>query len=357
MSIVSQSGRTFTVSDLGLTHPTLPKGVYILRFDQKIGFFLEQKEDFQLPSKIYGDHSIVNRWQTSWKANSEKNMGILLSGIKGSGKTITAQKFCIESELPVILITEAWQGDNFVDFITNPTLGEFILFVDEFEKVYSKKDDQQSLLSIMDGAFPTKIIFLLTVNTDNLNEYLFNRLNRIKYLKTYSNLDYDLMEEVIQDLLINKDHVDSVHQFFSIVGIRTFDLLVNLIKEMNLFNEDAIECGKHLNIRIEQKLYQFFEILSDGTEIPFAGVDYFSLAMREVEIRREKVSHLPGCPKDKDSDEYHEFVSANCYVEFDLTDAEECAITRNKSSFDIKLLADGLHLRAVEHKPKSVLTF
>ena len=47
--------------------------------------------------------------------------------------------------------------------------------------------------------------------------------------------------------------------------MRTFDLLTNLIKEMNLFGEDAIECGKHLNLKPEHKYYTVTEVF-EGQE-------------------------------------------------------------------------------------------
>ena len=70
-------------------------------------------------------------------------------------------------ELPVVIINELYHGSDFVDFITSPKLGECVVFLDEFEKIYSKQEFQHELLSIMDGNYATKLIFLLTVNEVN----------------------------------------------------------------------------------------------------------------------------------------------------------------------------------------------
>ena len=264
MSII-QSGHRFSLADVSATHNTLPVGNYMLKRDPRSGeFYLVQKEAFVMPSKVYGDHSIVDRWLKSWQHNSSKNLGILLAGLKGTGKTITSQKFCIEANMPVILIGEPFEGTEFVDFITDPKLGECIIFIDEFEKVYNR-DNQYDLLSLMDGNFSTKLVFLLTVNEERISEYLINRLNRIKYRKSYGDLDFDIIDEVIDDMLINKDHRESIYTFFEKVNMRTFDLLTNLIKEMNLFGEDAIECGKHLNLKPEHKYYTVTEVF-EGQE-------------------------------------------------------------------------------------------
>ena len=268
MASIIQIGSTYSVKELTATHDKLPLGVYLTQFNDSTGeYYLVAKEQFKLPSKIYGNHDIVNRWLKSWKHNSEKNLGILLSGTKGTGKTITAQKFCIESQMPVIIVNSPHGGGyakGFNNFISNPVFANSIVFIDEFEKVYNERDSQGELLGLLDGAFMTKLIFLLTVNENQLNEYLNNRLNRIKYHKSYEDLEPEVVEEVIEDLLINKEHKDSIYKFFDKINICTFDLLVNVIKEMNLFNEDAIACGMHLNLSVQEKTYAVYELFNGG---------------------------------------------------------------------------------------------
>lgn len=262
MNIIESNG-IFKIASITGVHKQLPAGNYLLKFDPREGYYLTKKPDFKLPSKIYGDHSITKRWLRSYKNNSEKNMGIVLSGIKGSGKTITAQLLCIESEMPVIIINELFHGADFIDFISQ--WDEVIIFIDEFEKIY-RQELAFDMLSLMDGNYQTRMIFLLTINESNLNYYLINRLNRVKYKKEYIDLEEDIVEEVIEDLLIKKEHKESIYKFFKKVNMCTFDLLVNIIKEMNLFEEDAIQCGCHLNLTSETKTYEVWEFM-DGKQV------------------------------------------------------------------------------------------
>ena len=292
MSIV-QNSNEFSIADVTATYSKLPKGNYLLRYDQRKGYYLTKTTDFKLPSKLYGDHSIVDRWLSSWQVNTNKNMGIILSGTKGTGKTITAQKFCLDSELPVIIINEGFSGSDFVEFITNEVMGQCIIFIDEFEKVYprySGKADASDLLSIMDGNFTTRLVFLLTVNEFEISDYLINRLSRVKYRKDYSNLSDADMQEVINDMLDNKDHADSIYEFFDTVGIRTYDLLTNLIKEMNLFKEDAIAVGMHLNLQPSPKKYTVYE-LHDGTEFSCYECEY-KAKTDLIRIERKSMKYL-----------------------------------------------------------------
>jgi len=306
MSII-QSGHRLTFTDVDATYDKLPAGNYMLKRDPRSGeFYLVQKEDFVMPKKVYGDHSIVDRWLKSWKHNSNKNLGILLTGLKGTGKTITAQKFCMDSNMPVIIVGEPFDGSEFVDFLTNPKLGECIIFIDEFEKVYNR-DNQYDMLSLMDGNYTTRLVFLLTVNEERINEYLVNRLNRIKYRKAYGDLEFDLVDEVIDDMLINKEHRESIHLFFEKVNMRTFDLLTNLIKEMNLFGEDAIACGRHLNLKAEAKYYNVVEIF-DGQEFECYPTNW--IPGSSLEISRKNVDHVELTRPEKKSKKLGKSISA-----------------------------------------------
>ena len=368
MSIV-QSGTRFTLEDVTNTFTKLPTGNYILKHDPRIGYYLNKKEDFELPKKVYGDHSIVNRWLKSWEVNSSKNLGIVLSGVKGSGKTITAQKFCVDSTLPVIIINEPFQGSDFIDFVTSPKLGKCIIFIDEFEKIYSNTDKQYDMLSLMDGNYATSLIFLLTVNEERLNDYLINRLNRIKYRKNYGDLEYDVMNEVIDDMLINKDHKQSIYDFFDKVNMRTFDLLTNLIKEMNLFNEDAIQCGMHLNLKPSSKTYQVFEIFN-GKEYEMYSTNW-NPSNSVLEFHRRNLDYLPQKPKEEvkteasleeqyedtpvptnTNDIYYRWY--NWEVELEI---EECEITRAGKMINVFHTETGLRFRMKEESTRMSLVF
>lgn len=294
---VLQVNNKFSVMDVTNTYEKLPVGIYTLCFNARENeYYLTKQEDFKLPPKIYGKHEIVHRWLKSFKNNSHKNMGIILSGVKGGGKTITAQKFCIEANMPVIIINEPFEGVDFVNFLINPALGECIIFIDEFEKVFDQeryydKNKARDLLTLMDGTYQTKLIFLLTVNKYELSDYFVNRLNRVKYRKDYIDLEQDVIDEVIEDLLINKEHAESIKIFFQKINMCTFDLLVNLIKEMNLFNEDALEVGKYLNLRSEPKRYWVYEEYG-GKEYKCSDLN-MSPDLKEITIGRHDTNYLP----------------------------------------------------------------
>jgi SpoVK/Ycf46/Vps4 family AAA+-type ATPase len=244
----------------------LPKGTYYLRYNEmQQSYYLEKVEDFKLPKKIYGDCSVVDRWIKSYK-NNERNTGVLLSGIKGSGKTLLSKKLAIDSDLPVVIIDQPYEDTNFVSFITSPELGDICVFIDEFEKIYNDRDTESGLLSILDGSFKTHNLFVFTCNQMNVSEYLINRPSRIRYRTHFESLDQSVINEVIDDLLEDKTQKDSIFTVLDLVGIVTYDILISLIREMNLFKESAIKVAQYLNLKSEEFTVTCYE-LWDGQRV------------------------------------------------------------------------------------------
>ena len=83
---------------------------------------------------------------------------------------------------------------------------------------------------------------------------------------------------------VNKEHKEGIFNFFDTLGMITFDLAVCLIKEMNLFNEDASTVAKYLNLECENVEYSVVEI-KDGKEFRCSDTK-FNLAMESLYIRR-----------------------------------------------------------------------
>lgn len=268
----------------------LPKGTYYVRFDEMSGFYLEKVKDFVLPQKVYGDTSIVQRWLTSYHT-TRKNTGVILSGLKGSGKTLLAKQLAIQSGLPIIIIDKPFSSSDFISFITNPDFGDACIFIDEFEKIFSsdKKVDITPILSILDGAFDSHNLFIFTCNHMYQCSYLTNRPSRIRYRKHFDSLEETIIDEVIQDLLVNKEHSESLKIAVDKIGIVTFDLLITIINEMNLFNESAIEVLKHLNVDSEEIYVTFYEIWKKEF-VPTRTSTYLKLG-DEISVRRSESSN------------------------------------------------------------------
>jgi hypothetical protein len=96
--------------------------------------FLREHSTFSIPSPLYDvDKNFRDIVIKSFKEN-EGNTGVLLSGEKGSGKTVCAKLLAQEVGIPVIIINKPIDKSiDFASFLKN-IKQDFILFIDEFEK-------------------------------------------------------------------------------------------------------------------------------------------------------------------------------------------------------------------------------
>jgi hypothetical protein len=252
-------------------HDSLPVGTYTVHLDERAGeFFLEQIEDFDLPKKIYGNSTNYADRILSTFNSRPLSTGVLLSGIKGAGKTLLAKQTSVKARdigIPTIVINKPWHGDMFNSFIQSLDAPAIVMF-DEFEKVYDYQE-QRAILTLLDGVFPTKKLFLLTTNTTgNVSEFLRNRPGRIFYNFEFSTLGEAFIREYCEDNLDDQDQVEDVVRYTNIFSFFNFDMLAAAVEEMNRYGETLAQVLDVLNIVPETQANETYELklVMDGRE-------------------------------------------------------------------------------------------
>lgn len=248
--IFNRKGNSYFLGTAVDTIPVLPPAVYALKFTEMVGFYLEQVEDFELPKKIYGSvQKHVNRYLKTFR-DRPGCTGIVLAGEKGSGKTLTAKTLSIEAarthKIPTIVVNHPHSGDRFNTFLQG-IVQECIILFDEFEKVYDY-NQQKELLTLFDGTYTSKKLFILTVNNTNLDANLQNRPGRIFYRQVFNNLEDSFIDEYTRDTLVNQDHFDQIKKLTLLYHRFNFDMLKSVIEECNRYNEEPFEAVKWLNM-------------------------------------------------------------------------------------------------------------
>lgn len=208
--------------------------IYTVNVDEFGRFYLTKKsEGYKFDYKLYGlESKFINRvLKTYSKTNG--NLGILLNGIKGTGKTVSSKLIASEINQPIILIDRKLDGvHTFLNTITQ----DITIFIDEYEKVYG---DSAQMLTIMDGALNSTFrrMFLMTTNDLYVDRNLIERPSRVRYLKMFGNLKPEVVEEVIDDILEYPELKKECISFISSLETITIDIVKAVINEVNIHEE------------------------------------------------------------------------------------------------------------------------
>lgn len=233
-----------------------------------VGFYLSQKKKFEKPSfKLYGNQlSLVDDILNAFE-RSDKSIGVILSGAKGTGKTVFSKMLSAkanEKGLPTVLVNNNVSGvSNFLARIDEPSL---IMF-DEFEKKFQDSlqpqvgsDSQSDMLSLFDGVMGGKNLYVLTVNDIvDLSPYLLNRPGRFMYSirmnePSPKNIKDYLHDKLDKDVDNREAQIDDIIRF-SFKFPLSYDILDTLVFQLN--------AGK-----------QFKEVLPSLNLMNFGDIDY-----------------------------------------------------------------------------------
>lgn len=298
MNIVIAGSRVQVYGEDVKTFKRLPIASYDVQFNKMTGFYLTYRNDLVAnEEKIYGDHERkVNKVINSFKI-ADRNLGIILSGQKGIGKSlfarILAQK-TIEVGMPVITVAGYIPG--VADFISSIEQECLVIF-DEFEKTFSKHDDfdpQEEMLSLFDGMDNGKKLFCITCNeVSKLNSYLLNRPGRFHYHFQITNPSDVEIREYLTDKLKPEyqDAIDRVVNFSRTIHM-TYDFLRAIVFELNQ-GYDLEEALGDLNItRSDDVSFDITMIMSDGKPYTVYGrkLDAFSTKSERIRMFGPKSS-------------------------------------------------------------------
>lgn len=237
----------------------LPIGVYTIAFSKFKGIFF-QKYDYNTDhEKIYGDSTKIANHIVKSYGITDKNLGALLSGGKGLGKSLTA-RLVIEqliNKYPIIIVNEYIPG--VFDFLKGVSNSVFLF--DEFEKTMAGNNDnsdnntqattkQDEMLSLLDGTnIGNHNLFLFTCNNlDKVNDNLKSRPGRIKYHYRYNSCSEETIRDYCKDNLLKKELENDIVNELLATRYISLDIITALVNEVNNFDVSVSEALDYLNI-------------------------------------------------------------------------------------------------------------
>ena len=308
MKVVENGGKILVLGNAVNIKDKLEPSTYNLDFSKFDGLFLERREEFSLKEKIYGKISSKSKKIFNTFESSNRNIGILLSGEKGLGKSMFMKKIAIEAiekGFPVICVNNNFPGiSSFIQSIDQSVVWLF----DEFEKIFPmnedeeasieelEKDRQNQFLSVLDGTTSNRHIIIATCNnTKKVSPYFLNRPGRFYYHFKFKRPDDQVLSEYLEDHLIDSNQKFEIIEKISIIskfGNFNFDALRAIVSELNngYSFEETIE---DLNIKIGERYNRFkiTAVCDDGQQyVSFNNLDFPDFGIEDVYFRSENDS-------------------------------------------------------------------
>ena len=277
-------GNNIIAKPKGTDYDLINGKVYDLKWDDYEGrpIFTENGE-LNLPKKVYKskeDITFNKRVLTYFNNTSAITTGVMLAGVKGTGKSIEAKVLAQESGLPIIIIDNGYPSSRLVQFFKSFNTPVCVI-LDEVEKTRNT----EKLLDFLDGIEKTaKKLVLMTCNELNkVSEYMQDRCSRVRYLRKYTvENNFEFLPEIIKDLCI-KDGEKVQKYIEDNITLPSMDNLYSLLTEIKLFENDNIPLQDIVSVMN----------ISTKNEPVKEGMTYIKYEDSELEDDEEICNYLP----------------------------------------------------------------
>jgi len=254
------------LSNPAVESENLSNGVYRLEMDPYERLYLTRVFDaFTFDYKVYGlETAFVDRVVKTY-ANTKGNLGVLLNGVRGTGKTVSSKIIANSLNQPVVIVDAPFGGA--VDFLS-AIPQDITIFLDEYEKTFK---ESSVMLTIMDGVLNSdyRRVFLLTTNDLFVERNLLQRPSRVRYMKSFEDLSPKIVEEIIDDYLIHPQFKQDMLKFVSCLELITVDIVKAIIQETNIHEESPHDFADLFNVKKNTGKIDLYLLDEKGKRTPF----------------------------------------------------------------------------------------
>lgn len=270
---INEGGVFYPIPGNVVLHVTPGPGVYEIvqpgaPADRRLGLN-KIYDKFEFTGKVYNvcpkklNQRIKTVWESDQFREGKRSLGVILNGLKGSGKTWTAKQIANEMDMPVLIVDNSFDG-AILNFIRSLNFSCTIL-VDEAEKIFKLGEDDDVLLRIIDnaGSNLSRHLFILTTNTLDVNPNLLGRTGRIRYLVNFRNLPEEIVKEYIDDNLdptLGQGIKDQIIEKINLLEYNSIDLLRSIIEEVNITRTVDSPDDELMNIPLCRYAWEVLEL-------------------------------------------------------------------------------------------------
>lgn len=240
-------GENIVFAQHGIDYSMKSGSVYTVSYDAYSDEIqLHEAPNLQLPSKLYvleEDKKFMNKVLNYHKKNKNGITGVMLAGLKGSGKTVMAKEIAINSGLPILLIDNSFRPSKLTKLFNKLQNIEMCVIFDEIDKLGEDYSDDY-MLRVFDGISSSgKHLVLATCNDKKqVNEYLLDRCGRIRYYREFEEMGSKMITSVLRDKLNDKKEVDSCTEFIiKNFNVISFDNVSSFADEVNDYPTETYE--------------------------------------------------------------------------------------------------------------------
>lgn len=340
-----QSGSRIRPMDFTKAHTEFPKKLLTVGFDDR-GIYFEQMVPVKIPKILYGN--IEERSKFIREAHDHYGkLGVLMEGVKGTGKSLLGNLIINQSDMPCILLNSKFPMGAIVQVyrILSQEGTPFIIFFDEFEKMYNQ-EEQQQMLSILDGTVEHKGLTIICTNS-KVNHYMYNRPGRIMYRLEYDFLSPEEYKEIFDRILKDKTSLNTLMS--RLIGYpMTYDIVHKIAAELNR-GIDVNVMFEYMNIESTHSRFHITYIDESIYVNPLEGNIYsavmqnrdadfdvrFENVLTHKDIKRAKEGHalIEDGKAYEDPKPYTDYVNVEWDLDIDTAvpgdDGKSMIITRN----------------------------
>lgn len=241
-------GNRVIVKPAGSDYSLIAGKTYDLIYDRFEGTQLLENGELNLPKKVYKsnkDITFIKRVTNYYNNSTDNTVGVMLAGIKGTGKTIMAKELAKESGLPIIIVSPSFPERELTRYFKKFTQ-EVCILLDEVEKNY----DTENMLGFLDGVEKTcrKLVIMTCNSLKEVSEYMQDRCSRIRYLRKYTaEANREFVPMIVKDLEIkNPDKVvEFINNEFKLLSM---DNIFSFLREVKLLENTTENYGEIISI-------------------------------------------------------------------------------------------------------------